>query len=37
MAKKTNKWLDHVKEVKEKNKDMSFRDALKEAKKSYKK
>ena len=33
--KKANPWLDHVKKVKEDNKDMKFKDVLVKAKKSY--
>lgn len=35
--KKTNPWLVHVKETKEKNPSMAFKDILKKAKESYKK
>ena len=35
MVKKENKWLTHIKSVKSKNPKMSFKDVLKEAKKSY--
>lgn len=37
MTKKVNPWLMHVKDTKKKNPKMSFKDVLKEAKKSYKK
>ena len=37
MVKKSNPWLDLVKETKKKNPKMSFKEVLKEAKKSYKK
>ena len=36
-TKKVNPWLVHVKSTKAKNPKMSFKDVLKEAKKSYKK
>lgn len=35
--KRKNPWLDHVKEFRKDNKDMSFTEVLKEAKKTYKK
>lgn len=34
---KINPWLVHVKEVKTKNPNLSFKEVLKEAKKSFKK
>lgn len=34
---KHNPWLDHVKKCRAKNKDKSFKEVLKIAKKSYKK
>ena len=34
---KENKWQEHIKEVRKDNKDMSFKEVLQEAKKSYKK
>ena len=37
MAKKINPWLEHVKDVKKKNPDKSFKEVLKEASKSFKK
>jgi hypothetical protein len=37
MTKKTNAWLDHVKKVKQDNKDKSLKEVFKIAKKTYKK
>ena len=36
-VKRKNPWLDHVKEVKAQNKDLSFKDVLVKAKGTYKK
>jgi hypothetical protein len=35
MAKKTNKWIEHVKKVKKENPKLCLKDVLKKAKKSY--
>lgn len=37
MTKKTNSWIEHVKETKKKNPDLKFKDVLKEASKTFKK